>query len=265
MGILVTFVTALLVAALLASRSTAQLGSTGSTSSPSRSTASTTTDHGRERHGVHRRHRDPRSHQDFGGRASGGYDFVDNDTTPSDGNGHAPTSPASRWCQYGVAKGIRIVPVRVLGDNGAGTFANILAGLAWFGTTRTSRPSPCSASAVPGRRIDQAVKALIDSGVAVAVAAGASGGTSDGFSPARVPDALTVAASDAQDRAAPSNNHGPGIDLYAPGVAVTAVEHERHRHRHGSWRCLAFRRRAAALYLARVPTATPPRCPISGK
>jgi len=67
-----------------------------------------------------------------------------------------------------------------------------------------------------------------------------------------------VAASDAQDRAAPSNNHGPGIDLYAPGVAVT-----------GPWStndtatvtisgaASPFRRRRRRPLPGRVPTATP--------
>ncbi|WP_369793935.1 hypothetical protein [Actinoplanes sp. SE50/110] len=36
------------------------------------------------------------SHQDFGGRASYGYDAVDGDNVAQDGNGHGTSSPVSR-------------------------------------------------------------------------------------------------------------------------------------------------------------------------
>ncbi|MET9972923.1 S8 family serine peptidase, partial [Streptomyces sp. NPDC006356] len=54
------------------------------------------------------------SHKDFGGRASYGWDFVGNDRTASDGNGHGThVAGTIAGKQYGVAKNAEVVAVRV--------------------------------------------------------------------------------------------------------------------------------------------------------
>ncbi len=59
------------------------------------------------------------SHQDFGGRASYGYDAIDNDFTAQDGHGHGThVAGTVGGTAYGVAKKAKIVGVRVL-DNEA--------------------------------------------------------------------------------------------------------------------------------------------------
>ncbi|MFC0555540.1 S8 family serine peptidase [Planotetraspora thailandica] len=50
------------------------------------------------------------SHSDFGGRASSGYDFVDNDANATDCNGHGThVAGTVGGARYGVAKGVRLV------------------------------------------------------------------------------------------------------------------------------------------------------------
>ena len=50
------------------------------------------------------------------------------------------------------------------------------------------------------------------------------------FSPARVPAAITVAASDINDGDAWFTNHGSCNDIFAPGVGIRSAEpHRRHR------------------------------------
>jgi subtilisin family serine protease len=61
------------------------------------------------------------SHKDFGSRASHGWDFVDNDRTATDGNGHGThVAGTIAGTRYGVAKQAKVVAVRVLDDNGSG-------------------------------------------------------------------------------------------------------------------------------------------------
>lgn len=43
------------------------------------------------------------------------------------------------------------------------------------------------------------------------------------YSPARVPSAITVGASDINDARAAFSNYGPEIDVFAPGVSITSA------------------------------------------
>lgn len=54
------------------------------------------------------------------------------------------------------------------------------------------------------------------------IAAGNSNAPASGFSPARVETALTVGATTRTDARATYSNHGPLLDLFAPGSDITA-------------------------------------------
>ena len=71
------------------------------------------------RHGVHHRYRDPPTHQEFGGRASVGADFVGDGQDGIDCNGHGThVAGTIGGSTYGVAKGVHLVAVRVFGCSG---------------------------------------------------------------------------------------------------------------------------------------------------
>ena len=71
------------------------------------------------------------SHSDFAGRVEPGPDFVDGGL-PDDCSGHGThVTGTLGGTTYGVAKGVRIVPVRVLDCGGQGTFSNVIAGVNW--------------------------------------------------------------------------------------------------------------------------------------
>ncbi|MFG2311803.1 S8 family peptidase [Streptomyces sp. NPDC048566] len=202
------------------------------------------------------------THRDFGGRASSGWDFVDGDRTAQDGNGHgtqvAATAVGSR---YGVAKRARVVAVRVLDDHGAGTTAQVIAGIDWV--TRHARKPAVANLSLGGRgnaRLDAAVRASIASGVTYTVAAGNGGLPAGRFSPGRVREAVTVGASDRGDARAAFSDTGPAVDLFAPGVAITSASSAGDTaHVAGSGTSMASPHvaGAAALYLSGHPRAAP--------
>ncbi|MFC4075803.1 S8 family serine peptidase [Salinithrix halophila] len=71
-------------------------------------------------------------HPDLKGKVVGGYDFVDKDATPQDGNGHGTHvagTVAANGKIKGVAPGASILAYRVLDDTGSGYFDDILAGV----------------------------------------------------------------------------------------------------------------------------------------
>jgi subtilisin family serine protease len=160
------------------------------------------------------------THQDLGGRVLPGYDFVDTDA--SDGNGHGTfVAGIIGGTRFGVAKRITIVPVKVLGDNGSGSMADVIAGIDWV-TANAVRPAVANLSlgGSPNTALDAAVRGSIASGVSFTVAAGGSATDAGNFSPARLTEALTVGASDARDCLSSSTNRGGVVDMFAPGVNI---------------------------------------------
>lgn len=163
------------------------------------------------------------THEDFAGRVSGGVDLVDNDGDPNDGNGHGTfIAGIVGGTDFGVAKKIRIVPVRVLNNSGSGTTAGVIAGVDWV-TRNARRPAVANMSLGGSANValDDAVRRSIASGVTYGVAAGSSASDAGSFSPARVAEALTTAATKIDDCVHSASNFGPLIDMYAPGVGIT--------------------------------------------
>ncbi|GHJ94068.1 hypothetical protein SNE510_35870 [Streptomyces sp. NE5-10] len=202
------------------------------------------------------------SHQDFGGRASHGFDAVDNDDTADDGNGHGThVAGTVAGTAHGVAKKARIVAVRVLDDNGSGTTEQVVAGIDWV-TQHHSGPSVANMSLGGGadEALDAAVKRAVDSGVTFAVAAGNETSDAGQGSPSRVPEALTVASSTKDDEQSEFSNFGSVIDLYAPGSEITSAWNDSDtgvKTISGTSMASPHVAGAAALYLAGHPSATP--------
>ncbi|WAP59837.1 S8 family peptidase [Streptomyces sp. S465] len=164
------------------------------------------------------------THTEISGRASYGYDFVDNDTTAQDGYGHGThVATTVAGSTYGVAKKAKIVAVRVLGNDGSGTTAGVIAGVDWI-TANHSGPSVANVSLGGGAStsLDTAVNNSIASGVTYSIAAGNSSANAANYSPARVAAALTVGATTSADARASYSNYGSVVDLFAPGSNITA-------------------------------------------
>lgn len=166
------------------------------------------------------------SHHQLAGRARSGYDFVGDDPTATDCAGHGThVAGTVAGSTYGVAKKAKIVSVRVLGCSGSGWTSDIVAGLDWVVSHKPSGPSVVNMSlgGDPDAAIDHAVRRTIAAGIPVVVAAGNDGTDACRSSPARVPAALTVAATDSRDVRAGWSNRGSCVDLFAPGVGVRSA------------------------------------------
>ncbi|MEV0482936.1 S8 family peptidase [Streptomyces sp. NPDC050508] len=202
------------------------------------------------------------THKDFGGRASYGWDFVDNDATAQDGNGHGThVAGTIAGTTYGVAKKAEVVAVRVLDDAGAGTTSQVIAGIDWV-TRHAHKPAVANLSlgGYHNAQLDAAVRNSIASGVTYTVAAGNDGLSAGLYSPADVKEAITVGATDKNDARAAFSNFGPAVDLFAPGVSITSASNVSDTGKatfSGTSMASPHAAGAAAVYLSGHPRATP--------
>ncbi len=166
------------------------------------------------------------SHSDFGGRASHGFDFVDNDADASDCHGHGThVAGTVAGSSYGVAKGASLVGVRVLNCAGSGSFAGIVSGVDWV-TANAVRPAVANMSlggTGSNAALETAVTNSINSGVVYALAAGNSNADACNLTPARTPAAVTVGATESSDARASYSNFGTCLDIFGPGSGITSA------------------------------------------
>ncbi|WFB88535.1 MULTISPECIES: S8 family serine peptidase [Streptomyces] len=149
----------------------------------------------------------------------------------------AGTGARSGGRYKGVAPGARIISGKVLGDDGSGDDAGIIAGMEWavaegarivnlsLGGTDTPGTDP----------LEEAVDRLSrDTGALFVIAAGNDGpGDSTLGSPGTADEALTVGVVDSEEQIAPFSSRGPRPvdaavkpDVTAPGVDITAAAAE---------------------------------------
>ncbi|PBK68565.1 peptidase 1 [Armillaria solidipes] len=165
------------------------------------------------------------AHSTFGGRASWGATF--GGYANADGNGHGThVAGTVGGTQYGVAKSVHLIAVKVLDDSGSGYISDILAGLEWVidAVEASGKPSIVSLSlgGSASTTFDNGIIAVINAGIHVVVAAGNDNTNASGTSPARVATAITVGATTITDARASFSNYGSVVDIFAPGQYITS-------------------------------------------
>jgi subtilisin family serine protease len=169
------------------------------------------------------------THNEYNGRAFTGIDEVTSGGTAADCNGHGShVSGTVGGTTYGVAKKVKLVAVRVLDCSGSGTTAGVIAGIDWVTAQKNAAPSVPSAANMSlggglSASLNTAVQNSVAAGVVYAIAAGNSSADACGFSPASVPTAITVGATDSNDGFASFSNFGSCVDINAPGVNITSA------------------------------------------
>ena len=166
------------------------------------------------------------SHGEFAGRVAAGFTSINDGNGTTDCNGHGThVAGTVGGSTYGVAKGVTLVPVRVLDCAGNGTTSGVIAGVDWVTSDHAAGvPAVANMSLGGGASsaLDTAVINSINDGVTFAVAAGNENQNACNVSPARVASAITVGATTGADGRASYSNYGSCLDIFAPGSDITS-------------------------------------------
>lgn len=162
-----------------------------------------------------------------------GSDQINGDNDPLDGHGHG-THVSGTIAQAtnnsagvaGLAHGSCVMPIKVLGDNGSGTSADIADGIYYavnngVSVINMSLGFNARFAITNDALMDPALDHASSQGVTVVCAAGNDGQRKQVSYPAIYPTTIAVGATDFNNRIPRYSNRGKGLDLVAPGGDTT--------------------------------------------
>jgi len=158
------------------------------------------------------------------GQYVAGYDFVDNDTNPTDLNGHG-THVAGTICQStnnskgvaGLAYGATVMGVRVLDANGSGSVYDVADGIRYAADNGAHVINMSLGSSTGSSIEESAINYAAAAGVVICSAAGNSGSLSGVEYPARYAACIAVGATRYDNARVSYSTGGTGLDVMAPG------------------------------------------------
>lgn len=205
------------------------------------------------------------THQELAGRVLPGFSAIKDNQGTEDCNGHGThVAGIVGGIRYGVAKGVSLVPVRVLDCAGNGMVSDVISGIDWVTSQFKQGIGPAVANLSLGASVssamDTALQNSIRAGVTYTVAAGNENTSACSKSPSRVLDAIIVGGTTSSDTRSGFSNYGPCLDLFAPGSSIPSswsTSDTTTTLQSGTSMASPHAAGLAAIYLATQPGATP--------
>ena len=169
------------------------------------------------------------SHPDLAGQIIAGWNVLAPGTLPQDDNGHGTMVAgiiAARTNNaldvVGIAPGAKLMPVKVLDNNGSGSDADIATGINWARTHGANVINLSLGGAFDDPVLATSIQQAISAGIVVVAAAGNDGAENVDY-PAADPGVLAVSATDHSGGLASFSSYGWRIDVAAPGYDITST------------------------------------------
>jgi subtilisin family serine protease len=169
------------------------------------------------------------NHDDLRDNLLTGKNFLNPSSPPIDGNGHG-THITGTICALdnefgivGVAPKAKVMPVKVLDDQGSGNLPVVAEGIRWSVDQGVDFIVMSLGSPNPTPVIYDAIMYAASKGVVTWCAAGNAGKTRQIFYPAAYPECIGIGAIDESMHRANFSCTGPDLDFMAPGVKILST------------------------------------------
>ncbi|WP_054532623.1 S8 family serine peptidase [Herpetosiphon geysericola] len=165
------------------------------------------------------------NHPDLDANIVAGYDFVDNDTNATDGNGHGTHLAGTAAAETnnstggaGLCPNCRLMPIRVFNNNGSGTLAAVAQGIT-YAANNGAKVINLGLGGSASTTLKNAVDYAWNKGAFLSCAVGGSNSGTPTY-PAGYANCFPVAASGKTDIKTPSSGYGTWVKVAAPGVSI---------------------------------------------
>ncbi len=160
---------------------------------------------------------------------SSGRDFVNDDFDATDDHGHgthvagiAAADTNNNVGVAGVSWNSKILPVKVADENGDSYYSWLIDGIRWAADNGAAVINVSMGGEDPSTALRDALKYANDKGIVIAASAG-NDDTAVSYPAAYHAYCLAVAATDYDDARMWWSNHGPEIDVAAPGERILSL------------------------------------------
>jgi len=158
-----------------------------------------------------------------------GYNFVDGNLVPNDGNGHgthvagiAAALTENGLGIAGMAPSASIIPVRALDNSGNGLLSNIANAITYSTNAGAKVINLSLGSTQSSITLENAVNYAWSQGVVVIAAAGNEASSTPTY-PAAYQNVIAVASTDSNDQKSDFSNFGTWVDVAAPGSTILST------------------------------------------
>lgn len=166
------------------------------------------------------------SHSDLRNSLARGVNLLNQMSMPYDDNGHG-THIAGTIAAAGGSKGMMgvaprslIYPVKAFDHNGSAYVSDIILGIDWCVQNRMDIINMSFGMRTKSQSLQNTIRRAYNAGIVVVASSGNDKRSRGVDYPARYPQTISVGATGRDGRVAPFSNHGPHIDIYAPGEKI---------------------------------------------